>query len=182
MQTCKPRLRGGTSWSRTALRPQHLRPPRLRPASSLWGSLALLRWLFQISTWTAILSFLLCRGNSPLEVSIQYYMVEELTHEWKRSSVKAGLLQAWMLQPPNSYGPVVTLLAVIVCLSIRNARTPNYAPAQAKLIVLFKLEICLYASKSAWDTTETQPVGQRSLKNQIYPLVTEPLQKYISSL
>lgn len=73
-------------------------------------------------------------------------------------------------------------LARYYCLSIRNARTPNYAPAQAKLIVLFKLEICLYASKSAWDTTETQPVGQRSLKNQIYPLVTEPLQKYISSL
>lgn len=37
-------------------------------------------------------------------------------------------------------------------------------------------------NKSGLDTTEAQTLGQRSLNSQIYPLVTELLQKYISSL
>lgn len=33
--------------------------------------------------------------------------------------------------------------AVIGGLSIRNSGTPNHVPTQAKLIVLFKVEICI---------------------------------------
>lgn len=40
-------------------------------------------------------------------------------------------------------------LAMIIGLITRNAWTPSYAPTQAKLIVLLKLEICRYGQKSA---------------------------------
>lgn len=73
-------------------------------------------------------------------------------------------------------------IAIIIGLSIRNAWTPSYAPTQANLIVLLKLEICMYGQKLAWDSTETHPLGKRSLRNQMWPLVTELLQNYIYSL
>lgn len=110
--------------------------------------------------------------------------VQELTQAWRRSYVKADVLQsdvrttqAVTLAEQSSHN-----LAIIVGLSIRNAWAPRYAPTRAKLIALLKLEICMYGQKSAWDNAETHPVGKRILRNQMWPLVTELLQKYISSL
>lgn len=80
-------------------------------------------------------------------------------------------------------------LAIIIGLRIRNTWTARYAPTQAKLMVLLKLEICMYGQKWAWDNTETPCLSQGKPKE---PDVTfsywrsaegrKSQKKYVSSL